>query len=166
MSAIDEFEAYVKRFGQAVGQALINDVADCVKTEMALQIEKHVYDAYDPVKYERRYEHGGLTDPANMEASLSDEFTLHVVNTTGDTGHMGHWSNGVSRTKNIYGATDGEGTVSKAVELGIGYTWERSAIFGKQPYPRPFHKPTEDAVTKTPALAKLALLNGLKRQGY
>jgi len=58
---------------------------EVVETESEM-MQRHVYDAYDPVTYERRGASGGLADPRNHVASFfyrnNSEIGMLVQNTT------------------------------------------------------------------------------------
>ena len=55
-----------------INKALDEDVADTVKDVMTDHIISDVYDAYEPVAYQRRYNNGGLLDANNIISTMGD----------------------------------------------------------------------------------------------
>jgi hypothetical protein len=65
-----------------IKNTLINEVAVVAKKVEQKNIQATVYDAYDPIVYERRMHQGGLIDDRNMEAKLIGNDTLEIKNIT------------------------------------------------------------------------------------
>jgi len=53
----------------AVNDALKNEVAAVVRKAVRQSAQENVYDAYEPMAYERRGDNGGLSDEKNIVAS-------------------------------------------------------------------------------------------------
>ena len=120
---------------------LQEQIMDSLKTDVAektIELEKEhvkidVYDAYDPTQYVRRKEDGGLLDDKNY---LVEEIEngIKISNITRDNGYAT--------------PSDPDRYVTPIVEYGVGYTWEHSKIYHKQPYPRPFIEETRKDLKK------------------
>lgn len=137
---LKQFEKWKNKLDEAVNNALENEVLDEVKKVMKEEIQERVYDAYTPTQYIRRKQNGGLLDDKNIKHHLStNNHTLYVQNITDN------------------------GFTVETVETGMGYTWENSSIY-KNPFPRPFHKPSEEELINS-GRAKKALIKGIRTRG-
>ncbi len=110
---LNALELYIKN---EIYKSLEDDVAKEVVDTMKDRINEDVYNAYSPTLYERRKENGGLLDDANFLTEMVDDNTLKVKNVTHGSGKY----------------------IVPIIEEGVGYTWENSNIYGRQPFPRPF----------------------------
>lgn len=65
-----------------IDSALIDNVAESVRSQMLEHIQTDVYSVYEPEIYLRRYENGGLSDSRNITPSLVSKGVLEVENKT------------------------------------------------------------------------------------
>lgn len=132
-------EKALRKLQPKINKALQQDVAPTVKRVMKEKINEEVYEKYpDPVMYDRRKEHGGLLDEANMEVTMVNDSTLSVENIRSDDGR----------------------NVAEIVETGQNYEHD----FKYNGIPRPFTEATREELRNTNE-HMYALSRGLKRQG-
>ena len=149
-------EDFVSKFNAALDQsihrAMEGPVTDSVKAAIVEAVQTEVYDAYergDYLPYIRRDEvgkSGGLQDWNVMESKYDPEtMTLEVQNMSRDdeSGRL----------------------IAPVVEEGVGYQWEDSRIYAKQPFPRPFHKKAQEIAIQTGNVGA-ALRAQLKKDGF
>ena len=132
-----------KHLQQKINNALVNEVAQVVKSTESKAVKDTVYDAYSPRYYVRRGNHGGLSDESNLRAELLDDGILQVQNLT------------PPNPEYPYPAL--KSTVAEGVEYGREYTFFN-------PGPRPFTKSTVNELDMTGDHIA-ALEKGLQRQG-
>lgn len=127
-----------KYLNEKINSALRNEVADTARDTMQEHVMSDVYDKYTPSQYVRT---GDLYK--DIVTQMVDDNTVSIENVTRDeeTGRL----------------------VAPIVESGVGYTWKDSRIYNMQPFERPFVENT--AKDLADGKAKIALANGLKRQG-
>jgi len=139
----------------AIADALEHEVWDSAYAQIVMTTTEDVY-SYKPDMYffvHRRYMNGGLQDPDNYERTteiVNDEVTLKIKN--------------VTPLQNLWGDSHTEPLID-AVESTIpairnAYNYRRS-----NPYPKPYMEKVQER-TISDVIAKDALANGLKRQGY
>ncbi len=147
MGLREDLAAVEQRLHKAIDRAMQTDVAEAAKSMLQESVAQNVYGAYAPEAYVRRGEqNGGLADRSVMEVSYSPaEHLLQVQDMSRD--------NGNGRL------------IAPVVEAGEGYTWYHAKIYKKQPFPRPFHQPAEEAMEKSGAFEQ-ALRAGLSRDGF
>lgn len=121
---------------QDVQSTLETDVADAVKDNMSKSVNTSVYDTYEPLQYNRRYEHGGLSDKYNMQ-------TIHT-------------KDGIA-VKNITPLDNG-GTVPPLDEIIV-------LGKGRQPFARDFYEDTVERLENNGEHVA-AMKNGLRKRGY
>ena len=80
MPAYKSFSALMCAVEKKVDRALKKEVAQEAAEELSLQTQAAVYDAYQPVLYERRGKRGGLLDKKNIAAHAAGG-VLTVKNT-------------------------------------------------------------------------------------
>lgn len=141
-------EAFVSKFNatldEAVHQAMETDVTDSAKAMIAGAVQTEVYNAYEPVMYQRRGElgeDGGLNDFDVMEAQYDrTTMTLEVQDMSRDeeTGRL----------------------IAPVVESGKGYQYKWP---GQKP--RPFHKKAQEDLAAS-GLVNEALKKSLKAFGF
>lgn len=152
MSGFKDIKSLNKAIEQHIKAAMQQEVADAVKDEMVEQIDKVVYDAYEPYNlagtdhhYHRTYE---LKNKDNMEATMIDNNTLAVENIRKDE-ESGRYITPV--------IVDG-----KDYEWGknSGYVRDLDAEIGA----RDFIQGTREGLSTSKAHVK-ALKDALKKQG-
>ncbi|MGO4021836.1 hypothetical protein AB2L37_00845 [Staphylococcus pseudintermedius] len=57
-------------FAIALKDTINNEVFDVIRDELIMEMERRVYDVYQPKRYERRGSSGGLKDPDNFVISM------------------------------------------------------------------------------------------------
>lgn len=83
--SMDEVYKYLNNKSVLVMQEVIREV----KVEILQAIKMEVYDAYDPLTYERRYANKGLADETNFEVDIdfkSDGIEVFIRNNTKPSG--------------------------------------------------------------------------------
>lgn len=154
-----------KELYKRINTALDTEVADTVKEVMTDHIIQDVYDVYNPLAYERRYnqsgndigspydntQNTGLLDNNNIVATIDGEGGLLVQNTTLGSKYY-YDEKGWHTSKNA-----GQ-PISGVIETGNGYdVWKK----GK---PRPFMENTHDDLKQNHYHTE-ALKRSLKKQG-
>ena len=122
--AIPEAQIFVEQVNAAVDFCMEHEMKDAAVSAIQRSVMEHVYEEYPmPRVYERKYDNGGLLDPANMVSSYDKTLkTLTVEDIRPD------WE----PTRQSHAGRN----VSVVVETGKGYDFKS---FG----PRPFHEPAE-----------------------
>lgn len=130
MSLTSEFAEIMQKAELAVNRCLETDIAEIAGECVQFRVEHNVYTAYTPTQYQRRKRAGGIADPFMYSFNVDGgSHTLHVIDNRHEVG---------------------------VVESGEGYTWENSAIYHMQPFPRPyFEQAQEDVYTDGEAAAAL-----------
>lgn len=146
-------ESFVNRFNAALDEsirkAMEGPVTTAIKGAMVTAIDKEVFLKYSPSEYKRRSKSGapgGLQDWNVMESNYDPStMTLEVQNMSRDdeSGRL----------------------IAPVVEEGVGYQWEDSRIYAKQPFPRPFHKKAQEIAIQTGNVGA-ALRYQLKEDGF
>lgn len=142
-NSMAELAKYVNEKAQ---NALLREVAETVKEVMHEEVHRTVYDVYEPKKYVRLGDSGGLSDVTNMDSALLPDGTL-VVRDDRD-----------NRTDATY---SGFRDVAMIVESGQGYQHKVPSVLTDG---RSFTELTEEelAINKQHVQAMKA---GLIRQG-
>lgn len=101
------------------------------KEDIAQATEECVYSAYTPKSYSRRGDMGGLADPFNNDTLRFDfvpllKYEMELKNNT------------------PFNGDGGAGSLDELIERGYKYTWARSEIARRQPYPRPFYQKADE----------------------
>lgn len=129
---------FVAEFDHEVGQVRkrIEEALPVLETLMKVEtsnaVEDLVYPAYEPTKYGRRMENGGMSDMRNYYTKIDkSKLSVTLENRT--------------RGASDYSDSDGwdPGQISDIIEEGVGYWWKRSQIFQDQPVPRPYTRYAE-----------------------
>lgn len=139
-----------------VNVALDTDVADTVKDVMTDHIIQDVYDVYEPKKYYRRYNDGGLLDPDNIIAAMGNDGELLVQNIT--QGFDNYYDYKQHKYVNSENANE---FLTPIIETGEGYDihgWEYDGV------PRPFMQNTHDDLEQN-HYHTAAMKQSLKKQG-
>ena len=129
-----ELAAFDEILHKLIDYTMVTDMTDAVEKEMEIQIVHNVYEKIVPRVYERKWEKHGLLDLektpiGNLDINYdSNLMLLTVENVRPD------WE---PTSETHYGRN-----VAEVVESGSGYDWRKIG-------PRPFHKPTEDALINT-----------------
>lgn len=130
-----------------IADVVLTDVRDeIVRIWLEHQAER-VYDTYDPMRYERRADKGGLADPQNIETQISGAVTkeLYVTLeniTTGATDHVGKFINDLI-----------EGKQGFAGDPNLGMP------------PRPYTEFAIEEIQKNPIRLQKAIIKGFARHG-
>lgn len=143
MAQFKNLHSLFKHIEKNIDEVLQNEVAQTGRQTMKKNIESEVYSKYTPKEYKRDREDGGLLDDANIPTTLLKSGVLSISSNR----------------------TDGNTNVSKVVTEGIGYTWENSAIYNMQPYPRRFVYQTFLELERTLSHLK-AMKDGLRKRGF
>lgn len=126
-----------------------HEVKDTI-VEIWLEVQKErVYDTYDPVRYSRRREDGGLADPENIEFTDIQKFKggLHYVLENLTTG--AGWDDYVG--KKINALIEGEAGFAGDPVTGMP--------------PRPYTEEAVRLINSHPTAMKTALTQGFARHG-
>lgn len=151
MSLDTDLAQFCAKLDAAIDATMQNEVTTAAKATMMEAIETEVYDRYDPTEYIRRGQHGGLQDPDNMLANYyPKDKELHLVNVAREDG------NTIPGSKRF---------IAPVIESGYGYTWTKSRIYKRMPFPRPFHAETERMLGKN-GIFEDALNRGLRLAGF
>ena len=140
-SSLKEMEKYIQ---DKINQSLKDDVAPVVKEIMSAEVQNTVYSVYEPKRYERRYDNGGLMSENNMKAIPIKDGVIAISNETPFNG------------KNYSGKS-----LTEVVVTGEGYTYDYPYEYNQ---PRDFIEATREDLIQTQAHTK-ALINGLKKSG-
>lgn len=154
VKSLTELENYIKN---QLMKGLESDVAEAIKDEEVEKVISEVYDKYEPIEYERRFDAGGLADKDNMIVEVEDlgrTVLLGVTNMT--TGHKDY--------------SDNDEPIASIIEYGHGsngyydyYNIAKDKSFGD---PRPFTQATVDELKRNKkhveALKKFLNDNGMK----
>ena len=127
-AAFPELEAFMVVLNQAVDYCMETQVRDAAVSNIQKSVYENVYFHYTPKVYERKYDNGGLLDPAN----ITTDYDYHTKTLTAEDLRV-DWE---PTKQSHYGRN-----VAEVVETGEGYDF-------KQLGPRPFHKPAETALRK------------------
>jgi hypothetical protein len=148
---VNSLEELEKELSKRINIALGVDVADIVRDVMTDHIVQDVYEAYEPIGYERRYNKNGLLDPNNIISIIDGYGGLSVQNITlGNPYYIRDGQSVKSKNSNL--------PITNVIETGEGYdTWKGSS-------PRPFMKNTHDDLKENHYHTK-AMKSGLKKQG-
>lgn len=157
---LKELERELKK---RVENALVTEVSDVVTDVMYQHIGLDVYDVYNPIEYDRRFDEDGLLDRNNILPVLQGDMKLSVKNITLGNKHVNlrkyYKSGGYLSTPII--SKNYNKPIANVIETGQGYDvhrWEYDGV------PRPFMKNTHDDL-KDNHYHTIALKEGLKRQG-
>ena len=137
MSMKDDVATFEAKLNQRIEVTMVEMVLPKVKDALQEAIETEVYEKYTPTLYERRRDKdGGLQDRDMMK------FTYDNTTNTLEVKDLSR-----ANADSDYMASDSGNTlgrlVAPVVESGEGYTWTKSKIYKKQPFPRPFHEAAE-----------------------
>ena len=142
------WEAEISRWADdlnlAVTNALLTDVADIVRGEIANAVQTEVYDVYEPAVYRRKGANDGLKDFSNMEATVAD---------------IGKGTKELAVTDLRMDEKIGR-FVAPIVESGEGYVYD----FDWNGIPRPFHSVAQERLDQTEI--ENALANSLRSWGF
>lgn len=130
MFTSNETEGIINRLNEAITECLEGDISQIAGECIQYRVEHDVYPLYTPKQYKRREREGGIADPSMYGYTVDPSTqTLRVFDNRREVG---------------------------VVEIGVGYQWERSEIYGMQPYPRPyFNKAEQDIIADGEAEAAL-----------
>ena len=156
MPAYKSFSALMCAVGKKVDRALKKEVAQEAAEELSLQTQAAVYDAYQPVLYERRGKRGGLLDKKNIAAHAAGG-VLTVKNTARPNRSLS--------VPPVPYAPPNDTQFGAWLERG-----EAANIFGVPPERAPWLLPRPFVATAAAELRRTgkhldALKRGLKRQG-
>ena len=82
VTTIAQLEQEVKK---RINWSLRNQIAPLIKEEIKKSVDDEVYDVYDPTRYKRRKENGGLQDEQNM-TEVFEDYGVSVYNDTSAVG--------------------------------------------------------------------------------
>ena len=140
MPNVKNYNQLFKQLQKVISESLKDEVADEAIKTMKFEIKRQVYDAYEPLSYERKYDDGGLVDDANILTEVNGT-TLVVENIRRD-------ENDISRN------------VAYVVETGEGYQYN---VPERLKYGRPFTMATREELKNGKAVN--ALKKGLNNRG-
>lgn len=150
-NSIKEIEEYLKHnVAEIVRQS--PEIERVLESVMRQKVMEVVYGAYEPSKYKRRKDEGGLSDPRN--------FAITSVDIIGN--------NILLKYENLTEGNDslrGE-YIGDLIEYGQGYngkTWSRE---GKWSKPRPFAEEAQKFLRDNPQGLKRALRKSLTEAGF
>ena len=140
MPTIDITKMSSRQISEALNEAFLKDLRECFEEVfyelagecMELAIHKDVYAKYKPSYYQRRKNHGGLSDPRNFNIDIfrdGDDIVGYVKNT----------ATGVGRAWRL----------DEAIVEGNQYDWCGSRIYNMQALPRDFYKGTIERIEKS-----------------
>lgn len=129
-----ETAAFDEILHKLIDYTMETEMTEAVQKEMEIQIVDKVYEVYHPRVYERKWTKHGLLDLektpiGNLDINYDSQLMLLTVENV-----RSDWE---PTSEAHYGRN-----VAEVVESGSGYDWRRIG-------PRPFHKPTEDALIKS-----------------
>lgn len=132
MSIAGEFEAVLQRAGSAIEQALSTDVSEWAKSEIQISLLKNVYSyaASPEAMAKRRMASGGLLDRSNMQSVVSGGNGSYTLTITDEADMQ-----------------EGGGGLADIVTQGLARY--------RQPYPRPFMEPAEQAMAESGDVERL-----------
>lgn len=136
MSLRDEANQILSMLDDTINAALAGPITEIAKNDIQFRVESDVYPLYTPMLYQRRGRSGGIADTSMYEASVDD--ATHTLTVRDDRPEVG------------------------IVESGTGYTWEESAIYHMQPFPRPYFDLAEEDVVLD-GEAETALIDAITR---
>lgn len=145
-------EELEKELYKRINKALDEDVADTVKEVMTDHIVSDVYDAYEPVVYQRRYSNGGLLDINNIIATMGDNGELFVQNIT-----LGNSTYFIPEINKGFISANVDKFITPIIEYGTGYD-----VVDIEP--RPFIQNTHDDLERNHYHTE-AMKRSLKKQG-
>jgi hypothetical protein len=131
-----------------IDDALRNEVAEIVTETMLSNIKTEVYDAYNPKRYERRYDDGGIVDEGNIVSKVKGN-TLTVENIT-------------MSNKEYLPKGEKPFKIAGVIEHGSGAGYGEYDYY--DPGARPFLEETRNDLIKNKQHID-AIKKGLKRQG-
>ena len=153
MSIEADIALFNAKLDTAIASAMEKDVFAAARDCIIASVFPNVYDKYTPhgkvMHYERRYDDGGLADPENIE---------RVGGGPTPTGYE-------IEIRNMTEGIDGGGPIDQIIETGMGYEWEGSDIYKKQPYPRPFYDAAEKMMIRD-GYFENALMRVLQAEGF
>jgi hypothetical protein len=157
---LDELELYLQK---NIMQILSKDasIERILAENMAAMVFKYVYDAYDPIEYERREDDGGLADTRNMFITNWGVRDGSVFLT------FENLTQGQTNQSPIYGHSQDslEGKyIGDTIEFGIKDNWYDST--GEWAKPRPFAEETVNAINANPTELLNALKTALIKKGF
>lgn len=126
----------------AIQQVMEGQVADLARDAMTQAVQTQVYDAYTPIKYQRRRSRDGGLQDKNVMAEHYDPATRTLTLE--------------NRSRDNYSGR----LIPPLIEEGKGYRMHPE----EQPFPRPFHKEAERLMGE--GLFEDGLAVGLVRMGY
>lgn len=132
---VNNLKELEKELKKRINNALDNEVASVAKENMVEAIQTTVYDAYEPIYYERRLENGGLLDINNIDVQPVEDGII---------------------LRNFAPLDNARGDWDLDDIIVHGY--------GKQPFPRDFYASTVDNLKYNKEHLK-AMKQGLERQG-
>ncbi len=104
----------VLAFHKKICEKFYNDLVDTLKYDckqyfvdkMVESVQEAVYDVYQPTKYERRMEDGGLIDPKNfnfqVDLDKDGKITVFMKNMTTGAGHAFYIDEGIVSGRDFY----------------------------------------------------------------
>ena|SRR5690625_1813083 len=140
MATFDDLGKLFSHIKKQVSDTLNNEVKETTVNHLKINIEQEVYDKYEPSRYVRLRDQGGLLDDRNIFQELVSPDTLSVRSIRSDRGK----------------------DVANIIETGKGYTWDWTV--GTLPPPRPFHYQTFEDLERTLSHVE-AMRQGLRRRG-
>lgn len=141
-----------KELYKRINTALDTEVADTVKEVMTDHIVSDVYDVYEPVAYQRRYNNGGLLDANNIISTMGDNGELFVQNIT--LGYPTYFIPGINKH---FISANADSFITPVIEYGKGYDVIDIV-------PRPFIQNTHDDLERNHYHTE-AMKRSLKKQG-
>lgn len=150
VKSLSELENYLKKY---VMNGLESDVAEVIKDEEVEKVISEVYEKYEPIEYERRFDANGLADRDNMIEEVDDLGQYILLGVT-----------------NMTTGSDEEEYIAPIVEYGHGkygdydyYSIAKDKSFAS---PRPFQRATIDELEENKkhvnALRDYLNKNGIK----
>ena len=149
----DELEKVLK---DKIENAMLTEVSDVVDEAILEHVQTDVYDVYNPVEYQRRYDNGGLGDRANLFTSIETKGNTIEMQTDNLTkGNLYHRDGDKIRK-----SRNAKRFLANIVESGQGYQHP----FDYYGVPRPFMKNTVEQLQEDKWHVG-ALQVGLVKQG-
>lgn len=144
MALCSDLQDFMNVLNFAIDDTMWNNMREAVIGGLQESIQKNVYDVYQPKKYERKKENGGLIDPRNFEVDYDDRIKL----LTAHSNRLDWEPTTPYHPKRV---------VFPVVEEEIHrYDWWGDA------FPRPFHEPAEKELVES-GLADRVLEQGVDR---
>lgn len=137
MFSKSETEGIINDLNKAIVACLKGDISQIAGDCIQYRVEKEdVYPLYEPKQYVRREREGGIADPSMYGYDVDPSTnTLRVFDNRREVG---------------------------VVEIGVGYQWTRSEIYGMQPYPRPYFSNAEQDIIED-GEAEAALIRAISK---